>query len=64
MPFIIGGRTVGQSGTRAFVLNGDGGAGLRFLTGATALVPELSTATVPVTGLLGVLVVYRRRRAA
>lgn len=64
MPFIIKGLTVGQQTTITFVLNGDGGTDGLFLTGATALVPEPSTAALLVTGLIGVMVVNRRRRAA
>ncbi len=64
MPFIIKGLTVGQQTTITFVLNGDGGTDGLFLTGATALVPEPTTAALLITGLLGVLAVNRRRRIA
>lgn len=62
MPFIISGLAVGQATTITFVLNGDGGTDGLFLTGATALVPEPSTAALLVTGLGGLLLVVRKRR--
>jgi hypothetical protein len=64
MPFIISGLTKGQLTTITFVLNGDGGTDGLFLTGATALVPEPDIAAMLATGLLGLLILRRSRRAA
>jgi hypothetical protein len=64
MPFIISGLTKGQLTTITFVLNGDGGTDGLFLTGATALVPEPDIAAMLASGLLGLLILRRSRRAA
>lgn len=64
MPFLISGLAVGQSTTVTFVLHGDGGTDGLFLTGATALVPEPATATLFLSGLIGIAFLAQRRRRA